>query len=291
MTVKIAPPAKERPAESVVDRVETNPPRAVVEAAEAVTAAEVAAVVQQPAAPDPTAVESDDTAPITYTPEDYVVAAYEFMLKDIRSWGFWSIGLGVLHLVGHGFFSGTWGVVLILTGLASFYFRQPAMYAIYGTTLAWAGISNLLGSGPGGWTALALMQLFFAFQTFRQFFRYRHGPERYAALPDDWRDDSLLAPARAERTFPWASLALSAISLLGGIAVFTIGILFSTPSESGETHTTALALEAMLNLGVLGFACGVASLLSGFRERFIAVVGTIVGAVPLFLFVAMSLGR
>jgi hypothetical protein len=78
-------------------------------------------------------------------PNNIVKNNYAAMLKEIRSWGFWSLGLGAVHLVTSGFLSAPWGVLLIIVGLASFYFRTASMFIIYAVTLAWAALSNLLG--------------------------------------------------------------------------------------------------------------------------------------------------
>ena len=39
------------------------------------------------------------------------LADYAKMLKDLRSWGFWSLGLGLMHLIGSGFLSAPWGLI------------------------------------------------------------------------------------------------------------------------------------------------------------------------------------
>jgi hypothetical protein len=81
-----------------------------------------------------------------------VVQAHEKMLKEVRSWGYVSLGLGALHLISSGFtgLSAPWGVLLIAIGLTSFYFKEAAMFVIYGTTLGWAALTNIMGNVRGG---------------------------------------------------------------------------------------------------------------------------------------------
>ncbi|MDI7274626.1 MAG: hypothetical protein QME94_01470, partial [Anaerolineae bacterium] len=66
------------------------------------------------------------------------VVAHALMVREIRSWGFWLLGLGALHLVLSGFLSAPWGILLGVVGLASFIFHDSAMFVVYGTTLVWA---------------------------------------------------------------------------------------------------------------------------------------------------------
>ena len=62
-----------------------------------------------------------------------------------RSWGRWLIVMGVIQLVASQFLDPGWGVLLMLVGVASFYFRSLAMLAVYGVIMAWAAISNAFG--------------------------------------------------------------------------------------------------------------------------------------------------
>ncbi len=89
-------------------------------------------------------------------------AGHETMRREIRSWGRWLLFWGVIQLVGGvvggSLFSGTWAVVLISIGLASFVFRTPANFVLYATVLFWAGLTNAVAGGAGG-LVIAVVQL------------------------------------------------------------------------------------------------------------------------------------
>ena len=150
------------------------------------------------------------------------------MLRETRSWGLSLLGLGAVHLVASGFLSAPWGILLLAVGLASFYFREAPMFIVYGVTLAWAAISNLLG-GEIGWIIFALFQFFLAFQVFRKFFHFRQAQTEYATLRVQEAPHSPLIPARAVRAFPWAGCVLGTLSLVGLVTIIVL--------REGETAT------------------------------------------------------
>lgn len=134
------------------------------------------------------------------------------VLKEVRSWGFWLLGVGAVHLVISGFLNAAWGILLILVGLASFYFRTAAMLVIYGVTLGWAAISNL-SSGQSGWMAFALFQGFLAVRVFWQFLRFRRAEaeSRLASIAETPESEATVE--RAARIFPWVGCAFGGVSL------------------------------------------------------------------------------
>jgi len=113
-----------------------------------------------------------DTPNLSEVPVKTASPYPEKMLREIRSWGILLLILGVIQVVSSEFLSSTWGLLLIVVGLASFYFRSPAMFVVYGTTLSWAAVSNAL-SGAGTWGIFSVFQIFFALLTFRQYFQFR----------------------------------------------------------------------------------------------------------------------
>jgi tetratricopeptide (TPR) repeat protein len=218
-----------------------------------------------------------------------VTGTYEVMLKNIRSWGWWSLGLGAVHLFIAGFLSAPWGILLLLVGLASFYFREAAMFVIYGVTLAWAAISNLLG-GQTGWSIFALFQLVLAFQVFRQFFRYRGAEAEYAVSSPEAAQDTPLIPQRAARAFPWLGCLLGTLSLVGLVAIVVGVIIFVEFAETPEFPVAWGWLEGLvLNGGILALAVGLASLLSGYRYKAVAVLGMVAGTLVLLIELTLAL--
>jgi hypothetical protein len=185
------------------------------------------------------------------------------MQKDVRNWGLGLIGIGVLSLILSPM-SQAWGVVLVIAGLASFIFRETAILAVYGVLLAWAAISNL-ASGQLAWIGFALFQAFACFITFSRYAEYRRN-ERARKGKGPW------GPHRAGRSFPQIGCALSALAILGLAvalaAAFAAGIYGTTDGTGWVTWLESLAT----GLAVLGLAAGVASLLSGFERRTLAVL-------------------
>ena len=132
------------------------------------------------------------------------LALREEMLKGVRSWATWSIIIGLFSFAGLG--SAPWGVVLVLVGLGSLVCKAGSMYVVYGIVMAWAGLSNLR-SGTWYWIALAALQAYWAFRAFRDFARFREAG-LVAAHGLQGADAEEFHDLRAQKVFPWASLAL-----------------------------------------------------------------------------------
>jgi hypothetical protein len=207
------------------------------------------------------------------------------MLKQIRSWGIWSLILGTAHILASGFFSASWGILLLMIGLASFAFRTASMFIVYFVILAWVAFNNIL-SGASGWMIFAMLQLYFAVSVFLQFRRFRQMELRLDQTEEDNADVKALTLERSKLFFPWISPIFSCSSMLGIVFLFVVGIVI------GATHTTwikywAFAVDLMMNLGVLGFAVGLASLLSRYHPKLLAIIGMIVGLLIMILDIAL----
>ena len=85
--------------------------------------------------PEPEA--APEVAPVSVKVEDALAGLNAVMRRDIRSWGKWLIGLGVVHLIANGSLDASWGIMLILLGAMSFLFTTPSMYVIY--AVLWPG--------------------------------------------------------------------------------------------------------------------------------------------------------
>ncbi len=113
----------------------------------------------------PSIIKVASVQPVCYSQED--------LDKHVRSWAIWSLLLGVVHLVANQFLNPYWGILLIVVGLISFYFRASSMFVVYAVTLLWAAFSNAT-SGGTGWVAFSLIQLIMVFSVLRDFFRFRN---------------------------------------------------------------------------------------------------------------------
>ena len=210
---------------------------------------------------------------------------YARMKKEIRAWGFWLSGIGLVSMVLSFLLDPSWGVMLMAVGLSSFYFCESAMFILYGSILAWAAISNLM-AGPM-WAVFAVFQAVLAFKVFRQYgkwskvertYRYHHKMGRIGAGP---------APERGARLFPWLSAGASVLSM-GTFLGVVGGMAVSPVVEEDLAVMTGLDWAALfaVNLGVLGLALGLASLIAGYRQKAPSVAGVVVGG----LVVLMALG-
>jgi hypothetical protein len=173
----------------------------------------------------------------------------------------------------------SWGILLLIVGAASFYFSEASMFVIYSVTLAWVAVSNVL-TGQSGWVAFALLQFVFAFQVYRQFLRFRQAEAELDRPPDS---------KRAARLFPGAGCLLGAVGLGGWVLTF-IGLIVFFDLDGADLPALFVWMEGLaVNLGALAVAVGLASLLSGYRHRPLAVLGMVAGAVVLLVRTALVL--
>jgi hypothetical protein len=216
-------------------------------------------------------------APAASATTDATTEAETQMRAEIRSWGMWLLVWGVIQLVGASFLSATWSVVLIPIALGSFLFRTPANFVVYATMLGWAGLTNLFG-GSLPLVGFGLLQLYLAFTVGRKFFFYRRAlgaaasDGQGAVAQADW------TTGQAATLFPALAGGFTAWSVLGCVLV----LLWIAPSE-GEmlAQGAGTLMEINLNLAVVGFGLGLASVLAGFRYRAVAIASAIVSGLLL----------
>jgi len=205
-------------------------------------------------------------------PGTELLASHTAMLKEIRSWGLWSLGLGVVHIVSAGFLNSGWGILLLIVGLASFYYRTSPIFVVYTVALAWAAISNLI-SLNSGWVVLAFLQIYFAYRTFKDFQRFRKS-ENELMLTDAGISTTNL---RAQKSFPWIGPLLGCSSIVGFAILFVLTIFLGSVYgwESTAPAYYNLMQGLVETLGVLGFAVSLASLLSGHMPKALPILGLI----------------
>jgi len=209
----------------------------------------------------------------------------EKMLSEIKSWAVILLIIGIIQVFSAEFLSSTWGFLLICVGLSSFYFRSPAMFVVYGSTLSWAAISNAL-SGSGNWAIFSILQVFFAFQTFRQYFSYRafNAPSQ---LSIENSFDNRFNFDKAAKPFPWISLSLGSISFVGLITVLLAVFIYVGMTNSMEIPPFLSFGEGiMIDFAVIGFATGLASLLTRYKYKVASIIGMISGVLVLLIEVA-----
>ncbi|MBT3241308.1 MAG: hypothetical protein HON98_13585 [Chloroflexi bacterium] len=205
------------------------------------------------------------------------------MLNRIASWGRSSLILGTIHLLFSGYLAPSWGIILITVGLASFVFKEAAMFVVYAVSLGWVGINNITSPGLGGWTIFGLYQLFLALQIYRSFKQYNLNEVEYLEKKEGhWLEDE--RPGKANKFFPAMGCGLSSLSLflfVGGL-VGLIGWM-SFVGDVENLNFLDLILDSLLGFGVIGIAVSLASLLSKFRLRWMSLVGLILGVLLIFV--------
>ncbi|WP_456324103.1 hypothetical protein [Desulfonauticus submarinus] len=92
--------------------------------------------------------------------------------KDLRSWGFGLIGIGIISIVLSGFLDPIWGGVLIVLGVLTLVIQQRGMFIVIGIGLLLAGIMNITAGECEGWTVFGFFQLYWGAQEIRKFWKY-----------------------------------------------------------------------------------------------------------------------
>ena len=218
-------------------------------------------------------------------------AAHTAMLKEIRSWSYWSLGLGALHIIASGFLDSSWGILLIIVGLASFYFRTASILIIYAVTLTWAALSNLASMNPE-WMLFALFQIFLAIRVFLNYRHFRNTEDMLIQNSVNVAGNSpLVAKQRAAKSFPWIGALFSCSSILGIAALFAFTIalaaIYGLNSEPPVIYS--LLIGILETLGVLGFSVSLASLLSKHTPKALPIIGLVAGSLIMILWLLLSL--
>ena len=221
-------------------------------------------------------------------PNSSVINGYAAMLQEIRSWGLWSLGLGALHLVTSGFLSAPWGILLIIVGLGSFYFRSASMFVVYAVTLGWAAFSNLI-SFEIGWVGFALYQFFLAFRVFQQYRLFRDIEGEYSVHVVNKADSDQVLPNPAYRFFPWLGSLFGCSSIIVFVMIVLIVFVLAIASEGqADIPDYFVFLEGLaVNFGILGASIGLASLLSRYHRKPLAIIGLISGVLTVLLEMAL----
>lgn len=202
--------------------------------------------------------------------------SHEAMAREIRSWAKWLLGFGVLNVVLSAF-SNSFGVLLIVVGIASHLVQVPAMFVVIAVTLAWAAVSNLLSVFMGHYGGIfwAIIQILLVFRTLHQYADYRQW-ERQRSLPS--AEHRGIGRDRAAQIFPLGGCLFSALAATGAIGViFLIGIMVEISAIEEPPGVFLFAYGVLVQLGVLGIALGLASLFSGYRYKLLALMGVLVG--------------
>lgn len=213
---------------------------------------------------------------------------YTAMCKEIRSTGFWFLGLGVVQIILTGFLSAPWGVLLIVVGLISFYFRTASIFIIYGVTMVWAAVSNLIGFNIG-WVIFAALQIYWTIRIFMKYRRYREVEKAYIETTSD-KTIASQSMNRAIRFFPWMSPLFGCSAMMGLVLFLLIVFVVAFANKITNLPEYLGIIEGLLvNLGLLGFAIGLASLISKHRPKALGGIGMVAGIITVVGDLALAL--
>jgi hypothetical protein len=151
------------------------------------------------------------------------------------------------------------------------------MFVVYGVTLAWAALSNLIGGGT--WAILSLLQSYFAVRIFRSVGRYRGAERDYIKFYEQGRVDEVPVPERAARAFPWLSLALGMVGIASLLFAFVaLGGGWSYESRGAAQKYGELALAVAINAAVLGLGVSISALSARYRYKGMSIGGLVLAA-------------
>lgn len=192
------------------------------------------------------------------------------MARELRSWQLWLVVIAIGQMVAAKGFS-PWGGLLIVVALASLYFAEAGMFAIFLVTVAWAGISNLL-SGTGIWGGMAILQFFMAFQIFKQF-------QRFLRIE---KAEGTQNTSRAARVFPWVALFLGPGSLLAFLIMF-VGIFANALTIKSDTINSILTWADTFSIysALIGLSTGLAGWVASYPRKWASVIGVVASGLTL----------
>jgi hypothetical protein len=234
--------------------------------------------------PDPVVSEPEsgqEAGGIESSPDASVPPVLTAMNREIRSWAWWSIGLGVIHFFTAGFLNAWWGTLLIIVGLASFIFKTSAIFVVYCITMLGAALLNFSSLTPG-WVFFAIFQLYLVVRIFIDYRRFHKAEKAYLGTSAGSADRTYAE--RAERVFPWIGPVLSCSSVLGFVLLFMVMLVVAIATNNLQAYAgfTGFMEGLLIDLAVLGFAVGLSSTLSGYRPKLAGIVA-IVSAVIFFI--------
>ncbi len=92
--------------------------------------------------------------------------------KELISWGYGLIIIGIISIVLADFLDPIWGGILIVLGILTLIIQQRGMFIVIGIGLLLAGIMNIIGGEFGGWTVFGFFQLYWGAQEISKFWKY-----------------------------------------------------------------------------------------------------------------------
>jgi hypothetical protein len=213
------------------------------------------------------------------------------MRKELRSSAWWLIGMGALSLVASGIFDASFGVLLIVIGLAFFLVKDATMFVLFGVAMAWAAVTNAagaIGAGEWGWVVLSILQVYWTARLFMDYVRFRPAQANWAPKACDSRADHP-GTAGIDQAFPVVGCGLSALALFGVVAMSFAMVVVLGMAESNELPTVyGFGMGLVVDFAVLSLAVSLASLLSRFRLKILSILGVAGSALVLLSYLVLA---
>jgi hypothetical protein len=191
----------------------------------------------------------------------------------LLGWGVFNLISGLASDAG---LTVSFGLTLIIVGLTSFYLTdEPGMYLIYTGAFLDATLMNLF-AGSLFWLLVTLVSAIFAL---REYFLSRQTKQEYQA---GMSDITSLQQVR----LPWLSLLTGSLGLIGFCGIFAIGIFLGVAGI--DPYLLGYYGSALfVSLSSLGILAGLASLVSGYKLKAVAIIGIVMASLTIALFVGM----
>jgi hypothetical protein len=200
---------------------------------------------------------------------------------------------GVVSIVVSSALDPTWGIVLIVIGVLSWFIKVPAMFVIYSVFLIGAAVSNGIAAVTGvgiWWLALSLFQVIISFTIIRAYRKYRKIPLLELYEEGNWPADLDQPQNEFQITgrFAIASFILAMISgvllsctLLGAFMAAVIAI--TTEGSYLPSQLLMWVESGAVNIAWLAVALSVAAILSKNTRRGWAIAGLVIGGLVLIV--------
>lgn len=208
----------------------------------------------------------------------------EEIVRKVRSQAVWLLGWGIAALL-LPLLNSPFGIVLIIAGLASYYFGTTSMLLVQAVIFLWAAVFNLFIGGA--LAAIFSVILFISvIQSIRQYRRYRSVESEQTAMDAagfSLSDDNITED-RVTWILPASALLVAGISWAGfATAIVFYMSWFMATGEEELPPILSFMIGLFLELGALALAFGLASVLSGYRYKALSILGALGGAGVLIL--------
>ena len=163
--------------------------------------------------------------------------------EKIRDLGFALIVWGVIHLIFSNFLDGTWGIVLIIVGIISLFYRSKMMVLVFGILLIIIGIlniSSLTNSQENSsllWVFFGIAQIYWGIIEIKSYRKLKENPKYviekkknfvwyglrigFWAMIIVWLGYVLFVPLGSNSELYWSSFIIIASLLFVVSAIFT----------------------------------------------------------------------